>query len=271
MSQVYKFKKLDSNVVSKRFSVRFKSNNQVFVPKNHLCILVNQTTMQKQRMFEGTQRIRVIEKKRGLFNLSLNTKREVYFLYLINKDFKFKDLWGGKFLFEDKSTKNEMKVKVNGKIDYSLKDFENLYEIMEKEDLEVIDNDKIEKLYNNERKTMNNAIITFLSNWSSQLLSIKDLTNKKSEAQEYIKSNLNTNELNSFIEVNKILISEYISEEAEANRELRNSRNTKKFERETAGEKEREIIIIEKERLNDEAPEEIDELNEKGEKYNEKD
>lgn len=263
MNQVYKFKKLDNKVVSKRFKEKFKLNTEIVVPKNHLCIVINLSTMQRQRMFEGTQKIRALEKKRSIFNL--NSKRHPYYIYLINKDFKFENLWGGKFLFEDKTTKNEMTFGVNGSINFSLKDFESLYEIMEKEDIEFIDTDKIEKMYDKERKSMNNAIISFLTNWSNQLHSIKDLTNKKNEAQEVIKSNLNTNELNPFIEVNKILISEYISSEAEENRIKRNTTNTEKFVRESSGEHESEIIIIEEENLSDEIPKEIDELNEKGE------
>ncbi len=266
MSQVYKFQKLDTSVVSKRLKEKFKSNTQIVVPKNHLCIVMNLSTMQKQRMFEGTQKIRALEKKRSLFKLNLNSKRHPYYLYLINKDFRFENLWGGQFLFEDKTTKNEMRFGVNGSIHFSLKDFESLYEIMEKEDLDFIDTDKIKKMYDKQRKSMNNAIITFLTNWSSNLSSIKNLKNKKNEAQEFIKSNLNTNELNPFIEVNKILINEYVSNEAEENRLTKNKSNTEKFVRESSGENEKEIIIIEQENLSDGVSEEIDELNEKGEK-----
>ena len=95
MNQVYKFKKLDNNVVAKRFKEKFKLNTEIVVPKNHLCIVMNLSTMQKQRMFEGTQKIRALEKKRSLFKL--NSKRHLYHLYLINKDFRFENLWGGQF------------------------------------------------------------------------------------------------------------------------------------------------------------------------------
>ena len=249
MENLYKFNNLEKHIVSTRLSVKLKYNTEVKVPKNHICIAVHGHTKEKQRMFEGTHKVRALMKKRGL--LSFNMKKTPYELFLINREFTFKNLWGGRFLFEDKPTKNEMEVGVNGTIQYSLKDFENLYEIMEKEGLNKIDLENINSLYDKERKSMNNAIITYLSDWSNTVDSIKDLKNKKTETEQSILANLNKTESNPYIEVKKMTINEYVSVEAEENRLLKNDSNTKKFVREASGGEEKQFIIIERENLDE--------------------
>jgi hypothetical protein len=251
MENLYKFSKLEKSIVSTRLNVKLKYNTEVQVPKNHICIAVHGQTKEKQRMFEGTHKVRALMKKRGLLDLGFNLQKTPYELFLINREFTFENLWGGRFLFEDKPTKNEMEVGVNGIIQYSLKDFENLYELMEKDGLNKIDLENVNSLYDKERKSMNNAIITYLSNWSNTVDSIKDLKNKKTETEQSILSNLNKTESNPFIEVTKMTINEYVSVEAEENRLLKNDSNTKKFVRESSGEEEKQFIIIEKENLDE--------------------
>ena len=91
---------------------------------------------------------------------------------------------------------------------------------------------------------------------------IKDLKNKKTETEQSILSNLNKTESNPFIEVTKMTINEYVSVEAEKNRLLKNDSNTKKFVREASGEEEKQIIIIEKENLDEPVDESSDEKGE---------
>lgn len=255
MSQVYKFKKLDENVVSIKVKEQFRINTQILVPKNHLCIIINCLSMEKQRMFEGKQKIRALEKK-TLFGINLSSKKYLYDLYLINKDFKFEDKWGGRFLFEDKPTKNEISIGVNGIIRFGLKDYESLYEIMEKKDLEVIDRQTIGEIYGKEKISMNNAIINFLSDWSSQTSSIKDIQNKKNEVQELIKSNLNKQRIFPFIVVSQILINGYISPEGDLLKGVKNNISLGAFEKKSSVQRDKEIIIIKEENVDNDITEE---------------
>jgi hypothetical protein len=242
MNNTYIIEKLDRSIVSMRFKTTFKYNAEVHVPKNHIVIVLNKETKEKQRMFEGIHNIKALNKKIGFLQFGLKKQRIAYDIIAINTDFAFENLWGGRFLFEDKPTKAEISIGVNGKIQYKLTDFENLFDLMERDNLDKVDHQNINALYEKERKPMNNAIINYLTNWANQVDSIKDLNNRKADTEQSILKDLNKNKSNTFIEVEKLTISEYFSDEAEQNRQVKNESNTKKFVKDTVGEEKPEVI-----------------------------
>lgn len=243
MNNKYIIEKLNRSIVAKRFNTTFKYNAEVHVPKNHIVIVVNKNTKEKQRMFEGIHNIKALNKKIGLLKFGLKRERIPYDIFAINTDFTFENLWGGRFLFEDKPTKAEISIGVNGKILYKLTDFENLYDLMERDNLDKVDHLNINSLYEKERKPLNNAIINYLTNWSNKIDSIKDLNNRKADTEESILNELNAKRNNQFIEVEKLTISEYFSNEAEQNRQVKNESNTKRFVKETVGEEDKPQTI----------------------------
>lgn len=242
MNNTYIIEKLDRSIVATRFKTTFKYNAEVHVPKNHIVIVLNKDTKEKQRMFEGVHNVKALNKKTGFLQLGLKKQRIPYDIIAINTDFTFENLWGGRFLFEDKPTKAEIAIGVNGKISYKLTDFENLFDLMERDNLDKVDHKNINELYEKERKPMNNTIINYLTNWTNQVDSIKDLNNKKADTEQSMLKDLNKNKTNTFIEVEKLTISEYFSDEAEENRQIKNQSNTKKFVNDTVGKKKSEVI-----------------------------
>jgi hypothetical protein len=103
----------------------------------------------------------------------------------------------------------------------------------------------INQLYDKERKSLNNAIINYLTNWSNQVDSIKDLNNRKADTEASILNELNAKNGNQFVEPEKVTISEYYSDEAEQNRQVKNESNTIRFVKETVGEEEKKTIKAE--------------------------
>ena len=242
MNNSYIIEKLDRSIVATRFKTSLRYNAEVQVPKNHIVIVLNKETKEKQRMFEGTHNIKALNKKIGFLQLGLKKQRILYDIIAINTDFTFENLFGGRFLFEDKPTKAEISIGVNGKIAFKLTDFEYLFDLMERDNLDKVDQKNINELYEKERKPMNNAIINYLTNWANQIDSIKDLNNRKADTEQSILKDLNKNKTNTFIEVEKLTISEYFSDEAEENRQIKNESNTKKFVKDTVGEENPEVI-----------------------------
>lgn len=245
MNNTYIVEKLDRSIVAIRYKTTFRYNAEVHVPKKHMVIVVNKNTKEKQRMFEGIHNVKALNKKIGFFKGGLRRERIPYDIFAINTDFTFENLWGGRFLFEDKPTKVEISIGVNGKIRYKLTDFENLFDLMERDNLDKVDHSNINQLYDKERKSLNNAIINYLTNWSNKVDSIKDLNNRKADTEASILNELNAKNGNQFVEPEKVTISEYYSDEAEQNRQVKNESNTIRFVKETVGDKEEQTIKAE--------------------------
>ena len=89
MNNTYIVDKLNRNIVAKRFQTTFKYNSEVHVPRNHIVIVLNKETNEKQRMFEGKHIIKALSKKIGFFNFKLKTQRLQYDIIAINTDFIF--------------------------------------------------------------------------------------------------------------------------------------------------------------------------------------
>jgi hypothetical protein len=229
MEKIYIFEKLTNTLVSKKYSIHLNYNTKVQVPKHHVLFAINLETNEKQRMYEGNQSIKSIVKKLGFFELFKKVQKIPFEFIMINTERTFENLWGGRFLFEDKTTYVEVFVGVNGKVEYSLTDYEYLYDLMEKDNLEKVDLVKMEAIYDKYKKIINNAIINYLTNWSNQFHSIKDLNNKKQEAVESIIKALNDKHIQSVFTISNLVISEYISQEAEQNRIIKNDTHTKAF------------------------------------------
>jgi hypothetical protein len=229
MEKNYIFEKLTNTLVSKKFSIQFNYNTKVQVPKHHVLFAININTNEKQRMYEGNHTIKSLVKKIGFFEFFKKVQKIPFEFIMVNTQRTFENLWGGRFLFEDKTTQVEVFVGVNGKVEYLLTDYEYLFDLMEKDNLEKVDLAKMEDIYDKYKKIINNAIINYLTNWSNQFHSIKDLNNRKQEAVESIIKTLNDKQIQSVFTITNLVISEYISQEAEQNRIIKNETHTKAF------------------------------------------
>jgi len=239
---IYKIEKLKNTNVATRYEKSVMSNSTIQVPKNHIAILINNQNQEKQRMYEGVHTIKFVQQKKSFLGLSKKHALDITF-FIINTSFTFQNLWGGKFLFEDKPTSVEISFGVNGTIDYKLTDYENLFDLMEREDISIVDQNNIDDIYEKQRRPMNNVIINFLSNWCNHVDSIKDLNNRKVELEDYIIKEINKSEYSKLIEVVSLAISEFYSKEAEDNRQLKNESNSKAFVNKTEGLKETKSSI----------------------------